>query len=81
MSIITEYYKTRSDGVVLNRTYSDKGLMIEREGNRYDEAIDPAHLNRVYTETDECIDGNGEATESDYIAALREMGVAVNEEN
>lgn len=54
--IITEYYKTREDGVALNRTYSDKGMMIERDGIRYEEAIDPAELNRVYTETDEPID-------------------------
>ena len=51
--VITEYYKIRADGVVLNRTYSDKGMMIEREGVRYGEAIDPAELNRRYTETDE----------------------------
>ena len=51
--ITTEYYATRSDGVVLNRTYSDAGMMIEREGVRYSEAIDPAELGRVYTETDE----------------------------
>ena len=50
MAIITEYYKTRKDGVVLNRTYSDTGLMIERDGIRYIEAIDPADLNRKYTE-------------------------------
>lgn len=55
MAIITEYYKTRADGVVLNRTYSDDGMMIEREGVRYDEAIDPAEFNRQYTETDEPI--------------------------
>lgn len=54
--IVTEYYKTRSDGVVLNRTYSDKGMMIERDGVRYSEAIDPAELGRVYTETDEPIE-------------------------
>lgn len=54
--IITEYYKTREDGVVLNRTYSDKGMMIERDGARYDEAIDPAELNRQYIETDEPIE-------------------------
>lgn len=54
--IITEYYKTREDGVVLNRTYSDTGMMIERDGVRYDEAIDPAELNRKYTETDEPIE-------------------------
>lgn len=53
MAIITEYYKTREDGVILNRTYSDKDMMIERDGVRYSEAIDPAELNRQYTETDE----------------------------
>ena len=50
--IITEYYMTRTDGVVLNRTYSDKGMMIEREGVQYSEAIDPAEINRQYAETD-----------------------------
>ena len=53
--IVTEYYKTRADGVVLNRTYSDAGFMIERDGVRYSEAIDPAELNRKYIETDEPI--------------------------
>jgi hypothetical protein len=53
--IITEYYKTREDGVVLNRTYSDAGFMIEREGVRYSEAIDPVEMNRQYIETDEPI--------------------------
>ena len=50
--IITEYYITREDGVILNRTYSDAGMMIEREGEQYSEAIDPAELNRQYAETD-----------------------------
>ena len=54
--IITEYYETRTDGVVLNRTYSDKCMMIERDGVRYVGAIDPAELNRQYTETDEPIE-------------------------
>lgn len=76
--IITEFYKTRADGVALNRTYSDKGMMIERDGVRYSEAIDPAELNRQYTETDEPIEGDPtEATEADYQNALREMGVQV----
>lgn len=70
MAIITEYFRTREDGVVLNRTYSDKGMRIERDGVRYSEAIDPAELNRQYTETDDPID----STEADYQAALREMG-------
>ena len=50
--IITEYYSTRKDGVILNRTYSDKGCYIERDGVKYAEAIDPAELGRTYTETD-----------------------------
>lgn len=60
MAIVTEYYKTRADGVALNRTYSDAGLMIEREGVRYTEAIDPAGLNRLYVETDEVIEATPE---------------------
>lgn len=75
--VITEYYKIRADGVVLNRTYSDKGMMIERDGVRYDEAIDPDELNRQYTETDEPIETVGEATEEDYQNALAEFGVEV----
>lgn len=77
MAIITEYFRTREDGVVLNRTYSDKNMMIERDGVRYSEAIDPAELNREYTETDEPIEPVDEATEADYQNALREMGVKV----
>ena len=76
--IVTEYYRTREDGVVLNRTYSDEGFMIERDGIRYSEAIDPAELGRTYTETDEPIkDFTDEATAEDYEAALAEMGVEV----
>ena len=56
MAIITEFFMTRTDGVVLNHTYSDLNMMIERDGVRYAEAIDPAELNRVYTETDESIE-------------------------
>ena len=76
--IVTEFYRTREDGVVLNRTYSDAGMMIERDGVMYSEAIDPAELNRKYTETDEPIEAEtAEATEADYQSALRDMGVDV----
>lgn len=49
--IKVEPYMTRSDGVVLVRTYSDEGFYIERDGVQYEEAIDPENMNRVYTET------------------------------
>lgn len=49
--IVTEFYKTREDGVRLVRTYSEAGKMIERDGVVYEEAIDPEDSGRVYTET------------------------------
>lgn len=52
MAIVTEYFMTREDGVVLNRTYSTDGFMIERDGVQYSEAVDPAELGRTYIETD-----------------------------
>ena len=61
--IVVEYYATRKDGVVLNRTYSDAGFYIERDGIRYAEAVDPAELNRTYTETDELIPTEEETEE------------------
>ena len=40
-------------GKKFNKTYSDSGMMIEREGIQYSEAIDPLDIeDRVYTETD-----------------------------
>lgn len=36
-------------------TYSDKYLMIEREGNQYSSAMDLEGLNREYTETNQRI--------------------------
>lgn len=39
------------------KNYSDSGYMIERDGVRYSEAIDPIEFaeERIYTETDELI--------------------------
>lgn len=34
------------------KQYSDAGFMIERDGVRYSEAIDPSEFGRTYTETD-----------------------------
>jgi hypothetical protein len=60
------------------KTFSDSGYMVERDGIRYSEAIDPAEFNRTYTETDEPIEGEtDEATETDYQNELRRLGVEV----
>ena len=44
------------NGRAFVKTYSDQGMMVERDGVRYSEAIDPAEFGRVYTETDEPIE-------------------------
>lgn len=48
--IVRENYMINDKPFV--RTYSDKGMMVEREGVMYAEANDPAEFGREYTETD-----------------------------
>ena len=54
--VITE--KVTINGREFVRNYSDEGLMIERDGVRYSEAIDPIEFKdeRIYTETDEPVE-------------------------
>ena len=54
------------NGVVYAYTYSDSGFMIERDGVRYSEVVDPLDSGRVYTETDEPID-TLEMTTEEYL--------------
>lgn len=64
------------NGVEYDYTYSDTGMMIERSGAKYSEALDPLGSGREYTETDEPIEVvTEEATETDYQNALAEFGV------
>lgn len=44
-------------------TYSDDGVMIERDGIEYDEAYDPIDTGRTYTETDIPIESESDAEE------------------
>ena len=80
--IITEYYTTRKDGVVLNRTYSDAGFYIiqNETGIEYSEAVDVEGAPYTYSETDKPVEiETDEATEQDYISALNELGVQTDE--
>lgn len=72
--IITEFYKSRKDGVNLFRTYSDIGAQIQKVGTDeiYDEAIDVENSGFEYVEI------NDTATEEDYQNALAELGVELN---
>ena len=72
--IVTENYRDLPDGTTLVRTYSTTGMMIERDGIQYGEAIDDASLGYTYTETDIPAEGES-ATEEDYLTALERLGV------
>lgn len=56
--IKTEHYMTRDDGVELIRTYSDKGVKIQKVGTDeiYDDAVDVEGAGYRYTETEEPIE-------------------------
>lgn len=86
-------YETLSDNPNLVRAYSDKSMKIhggEPEAD-YDEAIDPESAGRIYKETNIPIsntsgggsgtstDDDAEATVEDYQAALKSLGVNVDE--
>ena len=63
------------NGIEYDYTYSDAGMMIERNNARYSEAVDPLNSGREYTETDQPIMDESEATEAEYLAALERFGV------
>lgn len=74
MAIVTEVYKTREDGVILIRSFSNLGKTIERDGIRYSEAIDPENLGRVYTETDEFTEeANRDITSDEFFQMFQEI--------
>lgn len=64
--IVTEFYRTREDGVELDRTYSDAGMYIlqNETGAKYTEAIDVVPLRYTYSETDEPIPDEPEEGEN-----------------
>ena len=50
--IITEYYNTRKDGVVLNRAYSTEGKYVIDNGAEYKEIIYLSSINKYFTESE-----------------------------
>ena len=67
------------------KTYSDGGFYIERDGERYSNAVDPADIPREYTETDKPIEGEPQdeakqkAEAYDYLTGRTESEVESNE--
>ena len=79
--IIKEFYKKRSDGVNLYRTYSDSNLMIEQveTGNVYTEAIDVENAAYTYEETGMPIDAD-ESTDMRLSAVERSINIITGQE-
>ena len=50
--IVTEFYATRRDGVVLNRAYSTEGKYVIDNGAEYKEIIYPCSMDKYFTESE-----------------------------
>lgn len=70
--IKTEFYMERKDGVKLYRTYSDRDMMIQKDGTEelYGEAIDVENSGFIYTETDIPIEGDADTEQAQKAAAF-----------
>ena len=82
MAIVKKPYEVLNDGIERRFVYSDNGVYIREvgTGNIYRDAVDLVEDPHDYEETDTAIDKRSDpyrATESDYIAALNDLGVEV----
>ena len=79
--IIKEFYKKRSDGINLYRTYSDSKLMIKQveTGNVYAEAIDVENAAYTYEETGMPIETD-ELTDMRLSAVERSINIITGQE-
>lgn len=70
--IQTEFYMERKDGVKLYRTYSDRNMMIQKDGTEeiYSEAIDVEDSGYSYTETDIPIEGDTDTEQAQKAEAF-----------
>ena len=50
--IVTEFYATRKDGVVLNRAYSNLNRYVIDNGAEYKEIIYPVSIEKNFTESE-----------------------------
>lgn len=60
------------------KQYSNGGFYIERDGEKYSEAIDPVDISREYAETDEPIDSGEETSETEQKAEAWDALTEVN---
>ena len=61
------------NGVQFQKTWSDANYLIERDGAKYNEAVDPMGVERTYTETTELIDTQDNITGDEILSMLEEV--------
>ena len=61
------------NGVQCQKTWSDANYLIERDGAKYSEAIDPIGIARTYIETNEPIDLQDTVTGDEILSMLEEV--------
>ena len=61
------------NGVQFKKTWSDADYLIERDGAKYSEAVDPIGIERTYTETNEPIDSQNDITSDEFLSMLEEV--------
>lgn len=78
--IIKEFYRTRSDGVKLYKTYSDQNVYIQKQDSnfQYEQAIDIESSSFVYIETDKPIPEKSAAYRINKIAEVKDNGTENN---
>ena len=61
------------NGVQFQKTWSDANYLIERDGAKYSEAVDPMGVERTYTQTNELIDSQNDITSDEFLSMLEEV--------
>ena len=61
------------NGVQFQKAWSDANYLIERDGAKYSEAVDPIDVKRTYTETNEPIDPQDNITGDEILSMLEEV--------
>ena len=61
------------NGAQFQKTWSDANCLIERDGEKYSEAVDPIDIERTYTETTELIDPQDNITGDEILSMLEEV--------
>ena len=61
------------NGIQFQKTFSDANYLIERDGAKYSEAVDPIDIERTYIETNEPIDPQENITGDEILSMLEEV--------